>query len=89
MTNILKHTFYTTNKELEKDIKWYQQLYDELKLQKGCVTCKHCIHIQDFPGFITGEENECDIGFNCDTVLHSIINCDSWEEKVFYDLRRK
>ncbi len=85
MTNILKHIFYPTVNELEEDIQQYQQLYDELKLQKDCATCKHRIHMQDFPGFVTGEKYECDIGLDCDTVLYSIINCDSWEEEVFYN----
>ena len=87
MNNKLRRIFAPTPEELQEDIKKYQQLYDELKLQKDCVTCKHYIHVQDLPGFVTGEEYECDIGLNCDAVLHSIINCDSWEEEIFYDRR--
>jgi len=85
MSNKLKRIFCPTPEELQEDIKRYQQLHDELKLQKGCITCKHYVHIQYLPGFVTGEEYKCDIGLNCDDALHFIINCDSWEEEVFYD----
>lgn len=55
-----------------------KELYDKQKAGKGCSTCKHCAHVRNYPGFITGEECECDAGLKCDTVLFSVKNCPKW-----------
>ena len=52
--------------------------YEELKADKGCSTCKHCRHVRNYPGFVTGEECECNAGLECDTVLFRVKNCLKW-----------
>lgn len=53
-------------------------LYNEQKADKGCSTCKNCKHVRDYPGFVTGEECDCEAGLACDTVLFSLKNCPKW-----------
>ena len=67
-------------------ILYMDQVYDtkacnlsvELAKKKGCSTCKHCVHVREFPDYVTGEECECSAGLECDTVLFSVKNCPEW-----------
>lgn len=77
----LRRIFLPTEEEKQEDLNRYKKIHDELKVKKGCSTCKHCIHVIDLPGFVTGEECECDAGLECDTVLFSVENCPRWEER--------
>lgn len=56
-------------------------LYNEQKKEKGCSTCKHCVCVRHFPGFVTGEECECTAGLECDTVTFRVKNCPKWVGK--------
>jgi hypothetical protein len=53
-------------------------LYNEFKIKRGCSTCKHCKHVNDYPAFVTAEECICMAGLECDTVLFSVKNCKKW-----------
>ena len=59
-----------------------KELYNKQKIYKGCSTCKHCVHVRNYPGFVTGEECECDAGLKCDTVFFSVKNCPKWIGKM-------
>ena len=72
--------FCPTPEQLQKQIAQYKRIHYDLAVDKGCVTCKHCIHVRNYPGFVTGEECECDIGLECDTILGSVTNCEKWED---------
>lgn len=54
------------------------KLYKKYAPDKGCNTCNHCVHVRDYPGFVTGEECDCLAGLECDTVLFSVKNCPKW-----------
>lgn len=55
-----------------------KELYDKQKAYKGCSTCKHCIHVSNYPGYVIGEGYDCEAGLECDTVLFSVKNCPAW-----------
>ena len=76
--NKLRRIFNPTREEQEEDRQKYKALYYELAEKKGCSTCKHCIHVRNYPGFVTAEECECSAGLECDTVLFSVENCTEW-----------
>lgn len=57
------------------------KLYNVLKGKRGCSTCIHCIHVNDYPAFVTAEECVCMAGLECDTVLFSVKNCEKWTGK--------
>ena len=78
--NKLRRIFYPTREEQLEDLKKYKTIHDELKVKKGCSTCIHCIHIRDFPDFVTGEECVCAVGLACDTVLFLVEQCPKWED---------
>lgn len=80
-----RRIFFPTEEEKQEDLNRYKKIHDELKVKKGCSTCNHCIHVIDLPGFVTGEECECDAGLECDTVLFSVENCSKWEEGTIED----
>ena len=81
MGNKLRRIFTPTHEEMEENLQQFLKIYRELAKEKGCVTCKHCIHVASYPGFVTAEEFECDAGLECDTVLHTVKNCVKWQEK--------
>lgn len=78
--NKLRRIFNPTKEEQEEDRQRYKELHYELAEKKGCSTCKHCVHVRNYPGFVTGEEYECSVGLECDTVLFSVENCPEWAD---------
>ncbi len=76
--NKLRRIFNPTKEEQEEDRQKYKKLHYELAKEKGCSTCLHCIHVRNYPGFVTGEECECSAGLECDTVLFLVKNCPEW-----------
>lgn len=80
MANKLRRIFCPTPEEQKEDFERYKKLHDELAREKGCSTCKYCVRVRHYPGFVTGEECECTAGLKCDTVLFSVSNCPKWEE---------
>ena len=78
MKHNLRRIFNPTKEEQEEDRKRYKEMHYSLAKLRGCSTCKHCIHVRDYPGFVTEEECECSAGLECDTVLFSIKNCPEW-----------
>lgn len=80
MGNKLRRIFAPTPEEQEEDRKSIEAIFEEQAKRKGCITCSHCHHVISYPGFVTGEEYECDEGHDCDTVLGTVQNCSSWEE---------
>ena len=81
--NKLRRIFNPTKEEQEEDRQKYKKIHYELVKKKGCSTCKHCVHVRNYPGFVTAEECECSAGLECDTVLFSVINCPEWIERPF------
>ena len=80
-----RRTFRPTPEEKKKDIEFLQRLWDENKKKRGCLTCANSKHIRNYPGFVLGEEYECIVGLECDTILDSVRNCEqyvegTWEE---------
>ena len=82
MGNKLRRIFCPTPEEQREDFEELKRIHNELKIKKGCSTCIHCIHVRDYPGFVTGEECECNAGLKPDTVFFSVENCPKWEEDV-------
>lgn len=78
--NKIRRIFCPTPEEQLEDFKKYKMIHDELKVKKGCSTCIHCKHVRNYPGFVTGEECECDTGLECDTVLFQVEQCPKWED---------
>ena len=76
--NKLRRIFNPTEEEQEEDRRKHKELHYELAEKKGCSTCKHCIRVINYPGFVTAEECECAVGLKCDTVLFSVTNCPEW-----------
>lgn len=76
----LRRIFNPTPEEQEEDLREYHKLHMELAKERGCSTCKHTVHVRTLPGFVIGEENECDAGLECDTVLFNVKNCPKWED---------
>lgn len=83
MGNELRRIFAPTPEEQEEDLKSFEAIFEEQTKRKGCTTCSHCHHVISYPGFVTGEECECDAGHECDTVLGTVRNCPSWEKARF------
>jgi len=77
-----RRTFKPTPEEIAEDEKRFLNLYKELAKEKGCSTCGHLKHVIDLPGFVTGEENECTEGLECDTVLYTVKNCPKWINRM-------
>ena len=76
--NKLREMIYDESGKMADFIK---KCHEEQKAKKGCSTCKNIRHVIDYPGFVTGEENECTVGLTCDTVLFSVTDCPKWEEQ--------
>ena len=77
----LRRIFCPTPEERAEDFAKYKAIHDEVAKEKGCSTCKHCIHVTSYPGFVTAEECECNVGLECDTVLFSVKNCGQWVDR--------
>lgn len=73
-----RRIFNPTKEEQEEDRKRYKELHYELAKEKGCSTCKNCIHVRNYPDYVTAEECDCSAGLECDTVLFSVKNCPEW-----------
>ena len=71
--NKLKCTFC---KEYNHEI--MQILYNELKRDKGCSTCKYCEPAYNYPDYVTAERCICRVGLECDTVCFTVNNCPKW-----------
>lgn len=84
-----RRIFCPTLEEQKEDFERYKKLHDELAKKKGCSTCKYCVRVRHYPGFVTGEECECIAGLECDTVLFSVSNCPKWEEKPIFEKNEK
>lgn len=80
MSNKLMEIFFPSPERIAKMREIAKEIHDTEKLKKGCVTCSHCHHVYNYPGFVTAEECECDAELECDTVCYSIENCPKWEE---------
>lgn len=72
--------FYPTPEQIQEAEERFRKLHEELAVKRGCSTCKHCIHVRNYPDYVTGEECECDAGLECDTVLFQVNNCEKWED---------
>lgn len=81
MGNKLRRIFSPTPEDQEEIFQNLLKWHNNRKKERGCSTCKHCIHVINYPGFVTAEECECDAGLECDTVLHSVKKCPKWQEK--------
>ena len=77
--------FCPTPEQIQEAKERCRKLHEELAVKRGCSTCKHCIHVRDYPDYVIGEECECDAGFVCDTVLFKVENCEKWEDDKEYE----
>lgn len=80
-----RRVFFPTPEEEKEDIKKFKKLWDEGVKKRGCITCANCIHVISYPGFVTAEECECQVGLECDTVLGTITNCEKYVERDFFE----
>ena len=62
-----------------------KEVFDRCAKDRGCSTCENCRHVIDYPGFVTGEENACTVGLECDTVLFRVKNCPQYKEREWVD----
>lgn len=62
-----------------------KKIFDKAAKSRGCSTCTNIRHVVDYPGFVTGEENECTVGLECDTVFFSVKNCPQYKEMEWKD----
>ena len=83
--NKLRMLFDPTPEEKAELNAKFKKLFDDAAKDKGCSTCANCRHVVDYPGFVTGEENECTVGLECDTVYFTVKNCPKYEEKEYVD----
>ncbi len=75
-----RKTFFPTKEEIEQQKEFIRKIHNENKVKCGCTTCANCIHVINYPGFVTGEECECSVGLKCDTVLDRVRNCKKYVE---------
>ena len=75
-----RRTFFPTKEEVEQQKEFIRKIHNENKIKRGCTTCANCIHVISYPGFVTGEECECSVGLECDTVLGRVRNCKKYVE---------
>ena len=79
MIGSFRRVFFPEPKEEKEDLQAMLAIWTEQKEERGCSTCKHCIHQGiRYPGFVTAEENECEAGLQCDTVLFLVKNCEKY-----------
>lgn len=81
----LRMLFDPTPDEASTLNKRLKQVFDMCAKDRGCSTCENCVHVRDYPGFITSEENECTVGLECDTVFFSVKNCPQYKEMEWKD----
>lgn len=81
MGNKLQRIFNPTKEEREEDMKRSKMIHEKLSVKRECSTCNHCVHVRNYPGYVTAEECECNAGLICDTVLFSVENCPLWEDR--------
>jgi len=62
-----------------------KEVFDRYVKDRGCSTCGNCRHVREYPDFVTGEENECTVGLECDTVLFRVKNCPKYKEMEWKD----
>lgn len=84
--NRLRSMFYPTTEEAAALNQRMKKIFDEAAKSRGCSTCENCRHVVDYPGFVTGEENECTVGLECDTVLFRVKNCPQYKEMEWSDV---
>lgn len=75
-----RRVFAPTEEEKKQDEERLKKLWNDLKEKRNCLTCKKCVHVITYPGFVLGEEHECTDGLECDTILGTVINCEKYEE---------
>lgn len=75
-----RKVFFPTKEEIEQQKEFIRKIHNENKVKRGCTTCANCIHVINYPGFVTGEECECSVGLKCDTVLDRVRNCKKYVE---------
>lgn len=79
-----RRTFQLTPEEKAEDIRKLKKMWDESVKEHGCTTCANCEHVRRYPDFVTGEEHECKVGLECDTILGTVKNCEKYVEDSFY-----
>ncbi len=82
MSNAIRRLFCPTPEEEAEDLAKFIALHKELAKDRGCETCRNTRHMVDYPGFVTGEENECTAGLECDTVFFTVRNCPRWADSL-------
>lgn len=83
MMNDFRRTFCPTIEEQIEDLENLLRVHNELVPEHGCSTCDYCKHVIDYPGFVTGEECECEVGLECDTVMFNVKNCPMWKDNGY------
>ena len=66
----------------EEEIEDNQKIID---MVSGFYKDRGCKHVINYPGFVTGEECECTVGLECDTVLHTIKNCSKYIDNDYLE----
>lgn len=81
--NKLRSIFNPTPEEAEVLNQRFKKIFEEAAKSKGCSTCANKRHVIDYPGYVTGEENECTAGLECDTVYFTVKNCPQYKEEEY------
>lgn len=83
--NKLRSLFNPTPEEAAELNQRMKKIFEEAAKSKGCSTCANKKHVIDYPGFVTGEENECTVGLECDTVFFTVKNCPKYKKQECVD----
>lgn len=84
-----RRVFQPTEEEMKQDELLFKKMWDEIKKKRSCVTCEYCIHVINYPDFVTGEECACTAGLKCDTVLDTTVNCKRYKEASKWRITEK
>lgn len=85
MRSIFRRVFFPTKEEIHQQCEFLRKIHKKSAKKHGCTTCANCVHVISYPGFVTGEECECSVGLECDTVLDTVRNCEKYIE---YDIEK-
>ena len=61
----------------------------QMSVLKSCSTCRNCMEMYRYPGFVTAEECECTEGLECDTYFDKVRDCPKYEYRSYFEPRKR
>ena len=70
---------------------WMVFLIDHIRrsVLKSCSTCKNCVEMYRYPGFVDAEPCECAKGLECDTWYDKVRGCPEWVYRDFFEKQQR